>query len=127
MSNLLATIHIVKKEAGLTDEKYRNILEKVTGFRSAKDLNADQLRVCISAISGNTPLKNIKIQPRESFKSKFLSSRTPERKWNIIPGTEEQWKNIGYLINAYSKQGISLVGVWPAYGEKYLKWRYKDV
>jgi hypothetical protein len=35
----LAVIHIVKKELGLSDQKYRDTLEKVTGIRSAKDLD----------------------------------------------------------------------------------------
>ncbi len=35
----LAVIHIVKRELGLADEEYRDILEKVTGVRSARDLD----------------------------------------------------------------------------------------
>lgn len=37
--NKLAVIHIVKKELGLSDEDYRDILEKYAGVRSAKDLD----------------------------------------------------------------------------------------
>lgn len=37
--NKLAVIHIVKKELGLSDEEYRDILEKHAGVRSAKDLD----------------------------------------------------------------------------------------
>ncbi len=35
----LAVIHIVKKELGLTDDEYRNILQQEAGVRSAKDLD----------------------------------------------------------------------------------------
>ncbi len=35
----LAVIHIVKRELGLSDEEYRDILEQVTGVRSARDLD----------------------------------------------------------------------------------------
>jgi hypothetical protein len=35
----LAVIHIVKRELGLTDQQYRDILEKTAGVRSAKDLD----------------------------------------------------------------------------------------
>lgn len=35
----LAVIHIVKKELALGEEEYREILEKVTGVRSARDLD----------------------------------------------------------------------------------------
>lgn len=40
----LAVIHIVKKELGLGEEEYRDALEKVTGVRSARELNDDSFR-----------------------------------------------------------------------------------
>ena len=40
----LAVVHIVKKELGLSDQKYRDTLEKVTGVRSAKDLDERNFR-----------------------------------------------------------------------------------
>lgn len=40
----LAVIHIVKRELGLTDQEYRDILEKTTGVRSAKDLDNNSFR-----------------------------------------------------------------------------------
>lgn len=36
----LAVIHIVKKELGLSDQEYRDTLERLTGVRSAKELDA---------------------------------------------------------------------------------------
>ncbi len=38
----LAVIHIVKRELSLSDDEYRNTLERVAGVRSAKDLTDDQ-------------------------------------------------------------------------------------
>jgi len=38
----LAVIHIVKRELSLSDDEYRNILERVAGVRSAKNLTDDQ-------------------------------------------------------------------------------------
>ena len=35
----LAAIHIVKRELGLSDREYRDGLEKITGVRSAKELD----------------------------------------------------------------------------------------
>ena len=35
----LAVIHIVEKELGLADQEYRDALEKITGGRSAKELD----------------------------------------------------------------------------------------
>lgn len=40
----LAVIHIVKKELGLSDKEYRDILEKHAGVRSAKDLDDQGFR-----------------------------------------------------------------------------------
>jgi hypothetical protein len=40
----LAVIHIVKKELGLSDEEYRDILEQHAGVRSAKDLDEQGFR-----------------------------------------------------------------------------------
>ena len=38
----LAVIHIVKKELSLSDGEYRDILERIAGVRSAKDLTDNQ-------------------------------------------------------------------------------------
>ncbi|RJP28022.1 MAG: DUF1018 domain-containing protein [Candidatus Omnitrophota bacterium] len=43
-SKKLAVIHIVKKEIGLSDEEYREILEGVAGVTSAKDLDEAAFR-----------------------------------------------------------------------------------
>ncbi len=40
----LAVIHIVKKELSLSDEQYRDTLERITGVRSAKDLDEGGFR-----------------------------------------------------------------------------------
>jgi hypothetical protein len=40
---LLATVHIAKKDLALPDETYRDILERITGKRSAKGLSLGQL------------------------------------------------------------------------------------
>ncbi len=38
----LAVVHIVKKELSLSDEEYCNILERVAGVRSSRDLTDSQ-------------------------------------------------------------------------------------
>ena len=40
----LAVIHIVKRELGLSDDEYRDILQRETGVRSAKDLDEKGFR-----------------------------------------------------------------------------------
>ena len=39
---LLAQIHIAKKELSLTDDSYRDLLERVTGQRSSKGMTAQK-------------------------------------------------------------------------------------
>ncbi len=38
----LAVIHIVKRELSLSDEEYRDVLERVVGVRSSRDLTDSQ-------------------------------------------------------------------------------------
>lgn len=40
----LAVIHIVKREIGLSDDEYRDLLQRETGVRSAKDLDEKGFR-----------------------------------------------------------------------------------
>lgn len=40
--NALARIHVLKKQAGLADEDYRDLLEGATGKSSAKEMTADE-------------------------------------------------------------------------------------
>lgn len=44
---LLAQIHIAKKQLGLDDDLYRDVLERVTGARSSAGLSDAQRRVLI--------------------------------------------------------------------------------
>lgn len=48
---LLAKIHIGKKELRLDDETYRDVLWRVTGKRSAKELSNDELRRVLTDMS----------------------------------------------------------------------------
>lgn len=40
----LALIHIIKRELGLTEEEYRDVLQKTAGVKSAKDLDDFKFR-----------------------------------------------------------------------------------
>jgi hypothetical protein len=46
----LARLHLVKKERRLDDEDWRDIMERVTGARSLKDLDARQLYALLDAL-----------------------------------------------------------------------------
>lgn len=49
----LAVIHIVKRELNLCDDDYRDILERETGVRSAKDLDAKGFRSLMRAFAAS--------------------------------------------------------------------------
>ena len=49
----LAVIHIVKRELGLSDDDYRDILERETGVRSAKDLDEKGFRRLMRYFAGS--------------------------------------------------------------------------
>ncbi len=49
----LAVIHIVKRELDLSDDVYRNILERETGVRSAKNLDEKGFRRLMRYFAGS--------------------------------------------------------------------------
>jgi len=63
---LLAVVHVGKKELGLDDDTYRDMLEHVTGKRSAKDLKIDELNKVIRELEN----KGFKHESKRSFGTK---------------------------------------------------------
>lgn len=63
---LLAVVHVGKKELGLDDDTYRDLLQAVTGKRSAKDLKIDELNKVIRALEQ----KGFKHESKRSFGNK---------------------------------------------------------
>jgi phage gp16-like protein len=53
--NLLAKIHIRKKELGLDEETYRQALQAVTGKRSAGEMNNIEIIRCLRHFDGKKP------------------------------------------------------------------------
>ena len=49
----LAVIHIVKRELGLSDQEYRDTLQRVTGVRSAKDMDEEGFRRLMRYFAGS--------------------------------------------------------------------------
>ena len=49
----LAVIHIVKRELGLSDDEYRDILQRETGVRSAKDMDEKGFRRLMRSFAGS--------------------------------------------------------------------------
>jgi len=116
----------LQKELGLNDIAYRKILKEVAGVGSSKDLdNESGIRV-IKVLEEMKPPKVLKkpvIDVSKLYKSTLNKKVDPWKYDYNLP--EEKWKNIGILIHQYSEQGITLVACWPAYGQKYIKWRKK--
>lgn len=50
--NALAQIHILKKQAGLDDDSYRDLMARETGKRSAKELTPAERRSFITVLNG---------------------------------------------------------------------------
>lgn len=50
---LLARLHMLKAERGLDDDTYRDLLERETGHRSARDLTPGQIAKVLDAITGS--------------------------------------------------------------------------
>ena len=124
----LAQIHILKKEANLNDEAYRDLLFASANVRSAADIDgrASFDRV-ISALlkaagkSGN--VKDIVIRPKQKLDLAFSFS-TPSVPWTWYDATPEQWEKHAYLIELAEKKGWSMVAVWGADGSKKFKMKY---
>jgi len=119
------SLQIMRREQGLSDEAYRNILFKATGKRSSKDLDTRDYDAVFTAMGramgASKPLKDIVIKPRDFH---FRTIAEP-RAWNYVTPTEEQWNDLGNLIARYDRAGIIVVAIWDAYGKKTFKWRYK--
>jgi phage gp16-like protein len=70
--NRLAAIHMGKKALGLDDDTYRDMLEHVTGKRSAKDMSDDHLVKVLQHME--TLGFNQRKDFGKSLKSNFLKS-----------------------------------------------------
>lgn len=53
--NALAKIHVLKKQAGLDDDSYRDFLERETGLRSSADMSGEQRIKVIAALDRLVP------------------------------------------------------------------------
>ena len=72
---LMAKVHIAKKELGLDDDTYRDVLERVTGKRSCKKMLIGELEAVIKDMEsrGFTP----KAAPKHGKKPSVVGKRQP--------------------------------------------------
>ena len=97
---LLAVVHVGKKELGLDDDTYRDLLERITSKRSARDLKIEELNKVIRALEQ----KGFKHESKRSFGTKpdVASFKEPligkiealladkKRHWNYAIGLAKQ-------------------------------------
>lgn len=72
MSNLLAVIHVKKKSLSLDDDTYRDLLERVTGVRSAGEMTQQQRLQVIAEMDRQGAAS---AGPRRSLKADRVSGR----------------------------------------------------
>lgn len=91
----LAVIHIVQRELNLSDEEYRDILQRETGVRSAKDLDEQSFRRLMRFFAGS---KHYRLnQFGLTFRQKlFIDNLRGELGWD-----EPHFKN---FMNKYYKK-----------------------
>lgn len=94
----LAVIHIVKKELNLTDNDYRNKLQKICGVRSAKELDEKGFRKLMRYFTRSGYYRSVRdgITFRQKMYIKNLTSQTG---WN-----ESHFTN--FLKKYYKKEKI---------------------
>ena len=94
----LAVIHIVKKELGLSDLQYRDSLEKVTGVRSAKDLDEPGFRKLMNYFARSKYYRAKK--NGLTFRQKmYLKSLKDQLNWN-------EWHFRNFLKKYYKKTTV---------------------
>lgn len=54
---VLARIHILRKERGLDEDTYRDLIERITGQRSLKTVDTNGRKKVMLALQGNSPRK----------------------------------------------------------------------
>lgn len=91
----LAVIHIVKRELGLSDDEYREILLRETGVRSAKDLDEKGFRLLMRYFAGSRHYRINKYGL--TFRQKlFINHLVDDLGWDV-----QHFKN---FLNKYYKK-----------------------
>lgn len=67
---LIAKIHIAKKQLGLDDATYRDVLERVTGKTSCKEMQLDELKAVFAEC------KRLGFVPKQSQSTKYGTKPT---------------------------------------------------
>jgi Bacteriophage Mu, GemA protein len=94
----LAVIHIVKRELALSDDEYRDILERETGVRSAKDMDEKGFRRLMRSFAASSHYRINKYGL--TFRQKlFIKHLVDDLGWDL-----QHFKN--FLNKYYKKTSI---------------------
>jgi hypothetical protein len=122
--NQFATIHIMKKEAGLNEFDYRALLMKNAGVSSSKDISSEkQYQAVIAALENKIGKKALKVKPKEVRLPKFTCVTKPVVPWEYRVVNDAEWANFANYMTKMEKKGIAVVAVWDADGTKRFKSR----
>ncbi|MBW1801460.1 MAG: regulatory protein GemA [Deltaproteobacteria bacterium] len=118
----LAMIHIAKKDLGLNDEVYRNILESVAGVRSAADLDEISRRIIIEHF------KELGFNPhRKGYRSHHRSAK---RSGMHVPASADRsglLSKIGALLTVMGLPWSYADGIANRmFGIAFVRWLYPD-
>lgn len=101
---MMAKIHIAKKELGLDDDTYRDVLERVTGKRSCKKMLIGELEAVIKDMEsrGFTP----KAAPKHGKKPSVVGKRQP-----LMDKIEAMLADMGLHWNYAHGMGDKMFGI----------------
>ncbi len=111
--SLLAQIHIGKKELGLDDETYRDVVENATGYRSAGTCSINQLYDILSVMNE----KGANIKPARRYKNKHSLQDLKQYCGEQKPKNEQEgmifklWVDICKANKAHSPSSAGLRGL----------------
>jgi len=93
-----AVIHIVKRELGLSDDEYRDILQRASGVRSAKELDEKGFRRLMRYFAGSRhyPINKHGLTFRQKL---FINHLVDDLGWDV-----QHFKN--FLNKYYKKTAI---------------------
>lgn len=94
--SLLAKLHCAKRDLGLDDDAYRDVLEQVCGARSAKDLTVPQLARALNHFTA----KGWK-GPKQAAQGGFIE----------IPDTDPNARQKRFILGMWKALGWKLAGV----------------
>ena len=112
---LLARVHILRKELGLPEDEYRDILFKVTGKYSAADLNARGLSLWANH------LQNLKNRYNPKKKHKYELKPQESKAWSL-------WQTLADQGKVKDRTMAGLLGYIKNHVERvdHIKWLNKE-